>query len=91
MRTIRIHVDQPLAVGTNVALPAQAAEHVVRVLRMGVGDPLVLFNGDGREFAAVIDQVRGTRVSVTVGPPASRNARRRGRSRCCRACRAANA
>ena len=54
MRAIRIHVDQPLAVGAEVALPSQAAEHVARVLRLGEGAPLVLFNGDGHDYAAVI-------------------------------------
>lgn len=66
MRTIRIHVDQPLAVGTTVALPAQAAEHVARVLRMGVGDPLVLFNGDGHDYAAIITEAGKRQVVVNV-------------------------
>ena len=54
MRTIRIHVDQPLGVAEEVCLPAQAAEHVGRVLRMQVGDPLTVFNGDGHDYVAVI-------------------------------------
>ncbi|MEW5834149.1 MAG: 16S rRNA (uracil(1498)-N(3))-methyltransferase [Pseudomonadota bacterium] len=66
MRTIRIHVDQPLAVGTTVALPAQAAEHVARVLRMGVGDPLVLFNGDGHDYTAIITEAGKRQVVANV-------------------------
>lgn len=54
MRTIRIHVDQPLAVSGELNLPAQAAEHVARVLRMSPGDPLTVFNGDGHDYTAVI-------------------------------------
>lgn len=54
MRTIRIHVDATLASGLSLALPAQAGEHVARVLRMSEGDPLVLFNGDGNDYAATI-------------------------------------
>lgn len=54
MRTIRIHVDQPLDVSQEIELPAQAAEHVGRVLRMQTGDPLTVFNGDGHDYATVI-------------------------------------
>ncbi|WP_426688945.1 16S rRNA (uracil(1498)-N(3))-methyltransferase [Rhodanobacter ginsengiterrae] len=54
MRTIRIHVDQPLGIANELALPAQAAEHAGRVLRMSAGDALTLFNGDGNDYAAVI-------------------------------------
>lgn len=54
MRTIRIHVDQPLNLSEELVLPAQAAEHVGRVLRMTAGDPLKVFNGDGYDYVAVI-------------------------------------
>ena len=54
MRAIRIHVDLPLAAGTELALPAQAAEHVARVLRLGVGDVVTVFNGDGGNYEATI-------------------------------------
>jgi len=54
MRVNRAHVDQPLAVGTRVALPENAAAHLLRVLRLGVGDCCVLFNGDGHDYDARI-------------------------------------
>jgi 16S rRNA (uracil1498-N3)-methyltransferase len=38
-------------------LPAQAGEHLVRVLRLERGQPLVLFNGDGREYQAELIQL----------------------------------
>ena len=66
MRTIRIHVESPLAIGTEVALPAQAGEHVVRVLRLSVGDPLVLFNGDGHDCNATITAIGKREVTVRV-------------------------
>jgi 16S rRNA (uracil1498-N3)-methyltransferase len=59
MRTIRIHVEAGLGAGIEFALPGQAAAHVARVLRLRAGDPLVLFNGDGRDYAAEL---------VAVGP-----------------------
>lgn len=66
MRTIRIHVDVPLAVGHSVTLPPQAGEHVGRVLRMAVGDPLVLFNGDGSDYAATLSRVGKREVFAEV-------------------------
>ncbi|WP_329743470.1 16S rRNA (uracil(1498)-N(3))-methyltransferase [Dyella sp. A6] len=66
MRTIRIHVDQPLATGQQLPLPPQAAEHVARVLRLGAGAPLTLFNGDGNDYEAVILEVAKREVSVRI-------------------------
>jgi 16S rRNA (uracil1498-N3)-methyltransferase len=66
MRTIRIHVDEPLPLDSELNLPAQAAEHVARVLRMNAGDVLVIFNGDGYDYTATIVSVgkRDVRVHV---------------------------
>lgn len=66
MRTIRIHVEQPLAVGQELPLPAQAGEHVARVLRLTAGSPITLFNGDGFDYPAVIQAVGKREVSVRV-------------------------
>ena len=52
MRMTRIHVDASLKVGAELALPDQAAAHVARVLRLGAGDRVVLFNGDGSDYPA---------------------------------------
>jgi 16S rRNA (uracil1498-N3)-methyltransferase len=54
MRTIRSHVDAALAPGAIVALPEAASLRLLRVLRLGVGDPCVLFNGDGNEYPSVL-------------------------------------
>ncbi len=67
MRVSRIYVDQPLASDVLVTLPREAARYVTRVLRLGPGAPLVLFNGDGRELDARIESARGTRVEVRTG------------------------
>lgn len=67
MRLTRLYVDGPLASGGLRQLPAAAATHVARVLRARDGDPVVLFNGDGREYESRIETVRGTRVAVAVG------------------------
>ncbi|RDS85415.1 16S rRNA (uracil(1498)-N(3))-methyltransferase [Dyella psychrodurans] len=66
MRTTRIHLDQPLSLSTEVALPSQAAEHVARVLRMNPGDALTVFNGDGYDYAATVVAVGKRDVMVRV-------------------------
>ncbi len=66
MRTIRIHVDQPLAVGARLNLPEQAGEHVARVLRLEVGAAVTLFNGDGHDYPSVLCEVGKRAVSVQV-------------------------
>jgi 16S rRNA (uracil1498-N3)-methyltransferase len=52
MRTIRNHVDQPLAVGRTLVLPEDTTQHLLRVLRLGTGATVWLFNGDGHDYEA---------------------------------------
>ena len=54
LRLTRIHVPGKLEAGGEIALPAQAGEHLTRVLRLAAGAHFVLFNGDGGEYAAEI-------------------------------------
>jgi 16S rRNA (uracil1498-N3)-methyltransferase len=66
MRITRIHVDQPLAPATELSLPAQAAEHVARVLRMNEGDALAIFNGDGFDYNAIVLRLGKREVIVRI-------------------------
>lgn len=54
MRLTRSHVDAPLRVGEEIVLPEDVAAHLLRVLRLQVGDGCVLFNGDGHDYDARI-------------------------------------
>lgn len=67
MRVTRLYVDAPLASGARIELPEGPARHVARVLRLGVGDALRLFNGRGGEFEGSIDAARKDAVSVRIG------------------------
>lgn len=67
MRVIRACVDAPLAVGARIALPEDAAGHLVRVLRLGVGDACVLFNGDGNDYDARIASISRKSVEADIG------------------------
>jgi 16S rRNA (uracil1498-N3)-methyltransferase len=67
MRLTRVHVESALAPGVRVHLPEGAATHLLRVLRLQVGDACVLFNGDGHDFDARIlsGDKRGAEAEVT--------------------------
>lgn len=67
MRLTRLHVAAALADGNLLELPADSGAHIARVLRARPGDPLLLFNGGGEDFHAVIETVRGNRVTVLIG------------------------
>ncbi len=64
LRLTRLYVPGSLRVGEAVPLPQETGAHIAKVLRARSGDPLVVFNGEGREYHGAIDTVRGPRVSV---------------------------
>lgn len=67
MRLTRVHVAAALAPGGLVQLPAGAAQHLVRVLRLQAGAPLILFNGMGGEHEATVESIGRDAVAVRVG------------------------
>ena len=69
MRLTRVHVPGPLASGSRRILEGDAANHIMRVLRLRPGDPLTLFDGSGPEHPARIEEFRRSAVTVTVGDP----------------------
>ncbi|MFY2764045.1 16S rRNA (uracil(1498)-N(3))-methyltransferase [Arenimonas sp. MALMAid1274] len=74
MRTIRCHVDQPLAIGRRLDLPEDTSTHLVRVLRLAPGDRFELFNGDGYDYAARLLSAakRGAEAEVLSREPVAR-------------------
>lgn len=54
MRAIRCYVPDAITLEREFALPDNVVAHVVRVLRLGVGDELQIFNGDGQIYHARI-------------------------------------
>lgn len=63
----RFYCPEALTAHCHYALPTAVARHAVKVLRLQVGDSLVLFNGQGGEFPAVIRQIQREQVSVEIG------------------------
>ena len=62
----RFFCPAALAVDTRVELPENAARHACRVLRLRVGDELVLFDGRGGDYLARIAELERARVCVDV-------------------------
>jgi 16S rRNA (uracil1498-N3)-methyltransferase len=67
MRLNRVHVEVPIGGRIQLDLDGTAASHVARVLRLRAGDPLILFDDTGGEYAATVTTVLRDAVRVTVG------------------------
>ena len=69
MRIPRIYLATELATGTEVEVREQQAHHLLKVLRSQCGDPVILFNGDGRDYTGKILSTgrHGLRVKITGG------------------------
>ncbi|NND45587.1 MAG: 16S rRNA (uracil(1498)-N(3))-methyltransferase [Xanthomonadales bacterium] len=72
MRISRLFTDQPLEPGTEVTLDADSSRYATRVLRLRNGDAVVLFNGDGWDYAAelVVPKKDAVGIRVTARLPA---------------------
>jgi 16S rRNA (uracil1498-N3)-methyltransferase len=54
LRIHRIHTAQALQPGREVLLEDSSSHYLSRVLRVGAGDSVVLFNGDGHDYVAAV-------------------------------------
>ena len=66
MRIPRIYHSENIDINTMVYLETDAANHVGRVLRMQVDQELILFNGDGFDYLAVINATTKKNVEVKI-------------------------
>lgn len=66
MRIPRIYHPEPLNGQTHCTLSEDAANHVGRVLRMGEGAELILFDGSNTVFYARIHQVGKKQITVAI-------------------------
>lgn len=62
MRISRLFTDQPLAPDSEVTLEERTGHYVLRVLRLRAGDAVVLFNGDGADYACELMERRDRAV-----------------------------
>jgi 16S rRNA (uracil1498-N3)-methyltransferase len=73
MRIPRIYQPGALAPQQLLQLVDDAANHVGRVLRMAPGDALILFNGDGHDYPAVITDSGKKTVTVQINAKIENN------------------
>lgn len=59
MRIPRIYQSTHLAVGAEIALTAEASQHLLKVLRLREGAPLIIFNGEGGSFRGELSAAQG--------------------------------
>ena len=67
MRIPRIHTRQSLQANAVVELEPGPSQHLCRVLRMKVGDNLILFDGSGGQYPASIHAIGRTVVTAATG------------------------
>ncbi|OGI42394.1 MAG: 16S rRNA (uracil(1498)-N(3))-methyltransferase [Candidatus Muproteobacteria bacterium RBG_16_64_11] len=66
MTAPRFYCPIALPADSRIDLPNAPAHHAVRVLRLSVGDAVILFNGQGGETHGVIERLDRTRVTVAL-------------------------
>lgn len=62
----RTYINHPLSINQTIDLDDIACGHLIRVLRLGEGDAIRVFNGDGQEYAALLCNVSKKRASATI-------------------------
>lgn len=65
--TPRLHVAADLSAGETIGIDGDQAHYLSRVMRLGAGDAVRVFNGRDGEFAAVIVEAGKTVVRVALG------------------------
>ncbi len=66
MSNLRFYCPPPLQVGATIALSDNAATHATKVMRLGVGDTLVLFCGDGADYTCELTTIQKNAVMAKV-------------------------
>jgi 16S rRNA (uracil1498-N3)-methyltransferase len=59
-------ISDKLALGAQVKLPESAAIHATRALRLGVGNQVILFNGDGQDYISELTHVTKNEVIAKI-------------------------
>lgn len=63
----RFYFPDNLASGMRTSLPSQTAHHAAKVLRLFIGDEIALFDGNGGEYGAKINDIGKHGVTVQIG------------------------
>lgn len=66
----RFHAPDLPDEGALLSLPGDEARHLTQVLRLSLGETVLVFDGRGRQHRARIENVNRHRVELRLGPPA---------------------
>jgi 16S rRNA (uracil1498-N3)-methyltransferase len=66
MTISRIYQQQSLAVNTIIQISDKAFHHLAHVMRVKIGDEIILFNGNGSEYLANISKIHKKYIEVTI-------------------------
>ena len=64
IRTPRLYTPQALHCGEKITLETKTSHHLIKVLRAKDGQQLVLFNGDGFNYEAILDGTHGKNAQL---------------------------
>jgi 16S rRNA (uracil1498-N3)-methyltransferase len=66
MRIPRFYINQNLIVDETINMPTELAHYMSNVLRLKVGAPIVLFNGNGSDFPAEIVDIHKRKSTAII-------------------------
>ena len=66
MHILRVYYNNDIKSNSSIKLDAKASHHLVRVLRIKMGDALILFNGEGNEYTATLTAIENKHAIVNV-------------------------
>jgi len=66
VRIHRVHTHQALEPGSEIVIGGKAAHYLGRVLRLGIGDVIVLFNGDGHDYVSELVRLGKSEVALAL-------------------------
>ena len=73
MRTHRLFQPGDYQLGDHLRLDKKASQHLIKVLRYREGDTLVVFNGKGNSFIAILDDASSGSATVIIEQNALEN------------------
>ena len=66
MRIPRFYIDDNLVVDNTLEMPTELAHYMGNVLRLKVGAPIVLFNGNGHDYPSEVVDIYKRKATVVV-------------------------
>jgi len=64
--TCRLYIEDEIIPGSSIELPADQGHYLRSVMRLGPGDPVILFNGSGGEYLAAVASLARNNATLSV-------------------------